>query len=133
MHGVYREGRRSLMNGRPQAGRPNCWTRLVTTEWFKAARRAMRIAQEATRLERERGRAQLAYVTQRVSDALAGLDIRLHEFVGQLYSPSLPVEPVNPEDFDTEDELVVQETIEPTILHDGRVLMRGKVVLAKGQ
>lgn len=64
---------------------------------------------------------------------LTGLDIRLEEFVGQPYSPSLPVEPVNPEDFDSEEGLVVHETIEPTILHNGRVLMRGKAVLAKGQ
>jgi hypothetical protein len=106
---------------------------LLATEWFRAARRAMRIAQEAAPARLERERAQLAYATGRVSDALTALDIRLHEFVGQPYSPALPVEPVNPEDFDSEEGLFVQETIEPTILHDGRVLMRGKVVLAKGQ
>jgi hypothetical protein len=106
---------------------------LLATEWFKAARRAMRIAQEAAPARLERERAQLAYAARSIGDALAGLDIRLYEFVGQPYSPSLPVEPVNPEDFDTEEGLVVRETIEPTILHDDRVLMRGKVVLAKGQ
>ena len=106
---------------------------LMATEWFKATRRAMRNAHEAAPNRLERERAQVLYSARRITQALAGLGICLHEFVGQPYSPSLPVEPVNPEDFDTEEGLVVQETIEPTILHDDRVLMRGKVVLAKGQ
>lgn len=85
---------------------------VVATEWFSAMRRALRLS---------------------VGDALAACGVRLHLFDGQTYSPALPVEPVNPEDFDTEEGLVVRETIEPTVLHDGRVLLRGKVVLERGR
>src|SRR5689334_11056815 len=94
---------------------------LLAIEWFKAARRGVRITLEAapTRLERER--AQLAYSARRVAQALADNGMRIHEFDGQPYSPSLPVEPVNPEDFSCEEGLVVSETVEPTVLHDGQV------------
>ena len=105
---------------------------LLASEWFKAARRGVRIALEAAPSRLERERAQLAYSARRVSQALADSGMRIHEFDGQPYSPSLPVEPVNPEDFTNEEGLVVRETVEPTVLHEGRVVLRGRVVLAKG-
>lgn len=106
---------------------------VVATEWFSAMRRALRLTAENDAARRERERALSAYSERRVGDALAACGVRLHLFDGQTYSPALPVEPVNPEDFDTEEGLVVRETIEPTVLHDGRVLLRGKVVLERGR
>lgn len=106
---------------------------LLAIEWFKAGHRAVRMALEIAPSRFERERAQFAYSFQRVAAVLAGHGIRMHEFLDQPYSPSLPVEPVNPEDFTTEEGLIVRETIEPTVLHNGRVVMRGKVVLAKGK
>ncbi len=106
---------------------------LIATEWFKAWRRAMLLAQETAPGRIERERAMLTYSGRRVREALAEHGISLEDYVGQQYSPSLPAEPVNPEDFDTEEGLVVDKTVEPTVLQDGRIIMRGKVVLAKGQ
>ena len=104
---------------------------LLATEWFKCARRAMRLAQDAAPTRSERERSQLAYSSGRVREALANHDLVMHEFDGQPYSPSLPVEPVNPEDFDTEEGLLVAETVEPTLILEGRILMRGRVVLTR--
>jgi hypothetical protein len=105
---------------------------LLAAEWFKAANRALRITEEAApgRLERERAR--IAYSTRRIEDALAEHGLRIHTFDGQPYSPALPAEPVNPEDFTSEEGLVVRETIEPTIVCESQILLRGKIVLAKG-
>ena len=105
---------------------------LLATEWFKAANRAVRLAQEVAPARLERERARISYSAGRISDALAAHGLRMHEFDGQPYSPALPPEPVNPEDFGSEEGLVVQETVEPTVLCNGRVLLRGKIVLAKG-
>ena len=108
---------------------------LVATEWWKASRRLLRLAAADTaspgRYERER--AQLAYAGRRVTGALDAHGLRLRDFDGQPYSPSLPPEPVNPEDFDTEEGLVVADTIEPTVLHDGRIVLRGKVALRRAE
>ena len=104
---------------------------LVATEWFKLARRLSRLTLETapTRIERER--AQLAYAYGRIESTLAGSGLRVVTHDGAEYSPQLPAEPANPEDFDTEEGLVVQETLEPTILLHGRVIARGRVVLAR--
>lgn len=104
---------------------------LLATEWWKSSRRLLRLALEAAPGRLERERAQVLYSMRRIEEALQAQGYRLHGFDGQAYSPSLPVEPVNPEDFSTEEGLVVAETIEPTILRDGRILVRGRVVLAE--
>lgn len=104
---------------------------ILASEWFRCSRRALRLALETAPTRAERERAQQAYASQRVQETLALHGLRLHDFSGSPYSPSLPVEPLNPEDFDTEEGLVVAETVEPTILLDGKVLLRGKVVLGR--
>ena len=104
---------------------------LLATEWWKSTRRLLRLAAEAAPDRLERERSQAAYAGRRIATALGALGIRIAEHDGQPYSPGLPAEPVNPEDFETEEGLVVAETIEPTILHDGRILVRGKVVLRR--
>ena len=105
---------------------------LLAAEWFKTARRLSRLTRDVapTRLERER--AQMAYSQQRVEDVLAKSGIRLITHDGALFTPAIPAEPVNSEDFDTEEGLVVLETIEPTVICGGKILARGLVVLAKG-
>ena len=105
---------------------------LVATEWWKASRRLLRLTAEAAPGRMERERAQLTYASRRIGAALAAADLRMVEHDGQPYSPALPAEPVNPEDFDTDEGLFVADTIEPTILRAGRILLRGKVVLRAG-
>ncbi len=104
---------------------------MLATEWFKAARRVLKLAIEAAPHRYERERAQLSYSYGRIQETLTLQGIRIHEFDGQPYSPSLPAEALNPEDFENEEGLVVAETVEPTILLEGRILLRGKVVLKK--
>ena len=104
---------------------------LLATEWWKSNRRLLRLAAEAapTRLERER--AQTAYAARKIEAALEASGLRLADHTGQPYSPGLPAEPVNPEDFETEEGLEVADTIEPTVLEHGRIRQRGKVVLRR--
>lgn len=104
---------------------------LVASEWWKASRRLLRLAAEAAPERLERERAQAAYATRRIEAALEASGLRLAGHTGQPYSPGLPAEPVNPEDFDTEEGLEVADTIEPTVLEHGRILQRGKVVLRR--
>lgn len=102
---------------------------LLATEWWKSTRRLLRLAAEAAPEKTERERAQATYAARRIGTALSALDLRLVDHDNQPYSPALPAEPVNPEDFATEENLQVAETIEPTVMRAGRILRRGKVVL----
>lgn len=104
---------------------------LVTSEWFKAARRLSRLTREATPARAGREHAQLDYARRRIEAALAEIGLLMVTHDGADYSPQIPAEPVNPEDFDSEERLVVQETLEPTVVLDGRVIARGRVILAR--
>ena len=104
---------------------------LLAVEWWKASRRLTRLVAQMAPDRVERERAQGTYAFRRIDAALAALDLRLADHDGQAYSPALPAEPVNPEDFDTDEGLVVADTIEPTILAGGRIVQRGKVVLRR--
>lgn len=104
---------------------------LAAAEWWKASRRLLRLAAETAPDRLDRERAQAAFATRRLGAALDALGIRLAEYTGQPYSPGLPAEPVNPEDFETEEGLEVADTIEPTVLEHGRILLRGKIVLRR--
>jgi len=104
---------------------------LVASEWFKTARRLARLTQEVAPGRLERERAQLSFAQNRIEISLARLGIRLVTHDGLPFTPELPAEPVNPEDFDTEEGLLVRETLEPTVLFEGRIVARGRVVLGK--
>ena len=106
---------------------------LLATEWWRTSRRLLRLAAEAAPERIERERSQFTYASRRIAAALAVLDVRLVEHDGQPYAPTLPAEPVNPEDFDTDEGLSVLDTVEPTILRSGRILRRGKVVLRQAK
>jgi hypothetical protein len=105
---------------------------LLASEWFKAARRLVKVTQDSAPSRIERERAQLIYFQGRIETALADNGLRLVTHDGTVFSAELPAEPVNPEDFDTDEGLIVHETLEPTVIHDGRVIMRGRVILARG-
>ena len=105
---------------------------ILASEWFKTSRRLAKLTQEATPTRFERERAQLVFSQGRVEAALAEAGLRMVTYDAAQYSAQLPVEPANPEDFDTDEGLMIKETLEPTIMHDGRVLARGLVVLGKG-
>ena len=106
---------------------------LIVSEWFKAARRLMRLTKETSPARVERERAQFAYSWSRIDDVLSQNGLRMVTHEGTAFTPQLPAEPVNPEDFSNEEGLVVQETLEPTVLLHGRVIARGRVVLARAE
>jgi hypothetical protein len=105
---------------------------LLAAEWFKTARRLTRLTLELGPAQLERERAQQVYSQRRVEETLEKNGMRLLVHDGKPFSPEIPAEPVNPEDFDSEEGLVVSETIEPTVVCDGRILARGLVILARG-
>jgi len=104
---------------------------LVASEWFKTARRLARFANEAPSGRVERERAQLAYSRNRIETLLAQSGLLMVTHDGISYTSQLPPEPMNPEDFETDEGLIVKETLEPTVIYDGRVIVRGQVVLGK--
>ena len=66
-------------------------------------------------------------------DAILGArGLRLIAYVDEPYSPNLPVTVANADEFQGNEGLVIAETLEPTLLADGRVVAMGKVILKQG-
>ena len=57
--------------------------------------------------------------------------LRIVVFDGKVYDDGMSITPLNADEFEKEDRLVVQQTIEPTIItFDGKIIMTGTVILS---
>lgn len=106
---------------------------LAATEHWRAARRLIRLATELDPARARREEAALRFGLAQLHAAMEALGLRIGTFDDQAWTPEIPVEPVNADDFADETGLVVHETLEPTVLYHGRILRRGKAVLRKGE
>jgi hypothetical protein len=103
-------------------------SRLVV-EYWKLLRSYERTAGELSEAKASKVQAQIRYSSQRLDQVLTDWGIRLVCFDGELFSPQLPLSAVNAEDLEGCEQAIVERTLEPTLLHDGTVLHRGKVLL----
>ena len=78
-----------------------------------------------------KGAAQLRYGMSRLETLLDENGLRLYDYDGIEYEPNLPVTVINQEDVVGMESLIVESTIEPTIMSNGEVLTMGKVILRK--
>lgn len=60
------------------------------------------------------------------------LGLRIVDFEGKTYDEGLPITPLNADEFNIADNLIVEQTIEPTVLTtDGNIIRYGKIILGK--
>lgn len=71
-------------------------------------------------------------IKKKIIDFQKIMDVKICEYTGSLYTPELPVEALNLDDFTEEQELFIVETIEPTIMELGNshILRFGKVLVS---
>lgn len=81
----------------------------------------------------ERGKymSQYSWFEKKVKKALEDSEFKLLNLEGQSYDPGMAVTPLNIDDFETEDELYVQQTIEPIIMQGDAVYKTGTVILGR--
>jgi len=75
--------------------------------------------------------AQLRYSVSRLTTICAEGGLKLISYDREAYVPNLPVMVANSDETDFSDELIVERTVEPTIIADGQVVAMGKVFLKK--
>ena len=80
-------------------------------------------------MEAQRFSRQYGYFSSRVSRAVSSAGLNILDLTGQKYSVGLPVQAMNLEEFDEEDELIITQVIEPVIMLNNRVLKTGMVML----
>jgi hypothetical protein len=71
------------------------------------------------------------YFIMRIGECLAGIGLKLVNLEGQAYDPGAAVTALNVADFNAEDDLVVDQMIEPVVMSTSGLLRPGTVMLRK--
>ena len=104
----------------------------LTVECWRLLRLVERLVRDQPPDRQARALAQVRYVRGRLDAILGARSLRLIAYADEPYSPNLPVTVANADELDGNEGLVIAETLEPTLLANGRVVAMGKVILKKG-
>ena len=83
--------------------------------------------------ERLRYAGLFAWFNRKITEALHESGIKMIDIKGQEFSTSTPAVPVNIDEFDDDDVLVVEKMLEPIIMSGERILKTGMVRLKKSK
>ncbi|MBQ8136759.1 MAG: hypothetical protein IJ174_04920 [Clostridia bacterium] len=92
-----------------------------------------RVVKRMDVMEAERFLRQYEYFTDRVRTALEKADIVCVDLTGQPYDPGMAAQAMNLDEFEEDEALIVTRTIEPVILHGGRVMKTGMVMVGRAE
>jgi hypothetical protein len=73
------------------------------------------------------------YFIKRVEECLADAGFRLVNIEGQAYDPGAAVTALNVSDFSAEDDLVIDQMIEPVVMSKSGLIRAGTVILRKAK
>ena len=81
--------------------------------------------------DRERYESQLRWFTKKLEETLALAEMKLLNIEGQPFDPGTAATPLNIEDFDSKDILIIEQMIEPIILGKEGIIRAGNVILRR--
>ncbi len=74
---------------------------------------------------------QFAWFSKRVDKAMNKAGLRILDVEGQLFDPGMAVTALNIEDFETTDELYIEQMMEPIIMKGDSIHKTGTVILGR--
>lgn len=81
--------------------------------------------------ERNKYMSQYAWFSKKVLKALDEANFKIINIEGQLYDPGMAVTPLNIDEFEASDQLLIAQMIEPIIMKDKKVYKTGTVILGR--
>jgi hypothetical protein len=103
----------------------------VATESWRLSRVFARVLSKLDAGEGGRYVSQLRYFQKRVEDSLAPVGLKLVNVEGQPFDPGIAAEALNASDFSPDDQLLVDQMIEPIIMGPEGLKKQGTVMLRK--
>jgi hypothetical protein len=103
----------------------------LTTEYWRLLKLAERTITDMQNERTASIAAQLRYSMSRLTAICAEGGLKLIDYDRQPYVPNLPVTIANSDETESADELIVERTVEPTIIANGQVVAMGKVFVKK--
>lgn len=105
----------------------------LAIEGWKFSKLFIRMMNKLDAGEATRYMNQLRYYLENIDSNLAQSQIRLVNLEGQIYDPGMAVTVINAEDFAPEDQLIIDQMLEPVIMGGEGLRRSGTVMLRKAQ
>lgn len=103
----------------------------ISSELFRFQRVFEKAVGKLDMEEHRKYMSQYLWFSKKVNQALAEAGYKLLNPEGQLYDSGMAVTPLNIDDFSTDDQLYVMQTIEPIIIQGDEVYKIGTVILGR--
>jgi hypothetical protein len=103
----------------------------LATEYWRLLKLTERTVADTQNEKSASVAAQLRYSMSRLSTICAEVGLKLVSYDREPYLPNLPVTVANSDETEPSECLIVERTVEPTIIGDGQVVAMGKVFLKK--
>jgi len=110
----------------------DAFSKLAVDHW-RLIRVLARLVDRLPPASQARVAAQARFALSQLDSLVMDQGLSLVTFDGRAFDPSLPVTAVNADDFIGASALLVSETVEPTVMAEGRVIQLGKVLVSQGE
>ena len=81
--------------------------------------------------EQKRYKSQLLWFIKKMEESLEEVNLRIVNVEGHPFDPGMAATPLNIEDFDSEDSLIVDQMLEPIIMGKDSLVKMGTVILRR--
>ena len=103
----------------------------VASQAWRLSRLSKRAAEKLPDPDGARLASQVRYINRRLEEELRRAGLRMVDLDGERFDPGMAASALNAEDFNSDDDLCVDQTIEPVIMGPNGVLKYGVVMLAR--
>ncbi len=104
--------------------------KIVTEDW-RLMKLFMKVLTKLDPSDANRYLNQVRYFQKTINDNLAEVGFRIINLEGQPYDPGVAASPLNIDDFEADDVLIIEQMIEPLIMSDDGIRKQGTINLAK--
>ena len=105
----------------------------IAVEHYRLKKTFMKAISKLDFTEQNKYMSQFSWFSKKVVKALDDIGLKIINVDGQLYDPGMAVTPLNIEDFEADDILYVEQTVEPIIMQDNTIIKTGTVILGRVQ
>lgn len=103
----------------------------IATEAWRVGRLFERLLAEQDINKQGKYRAQFRWFQKKVENSLAGFGMRIENIEGHPFDTGVAATPLNIEEFGPNDELVIDQMLEPIIMSSNSVIRAGTVTLKR--
>ena len=105
----------------------------IATESWRFGKVVDRILVKLDPIEQARYSSQYRWYTRKIEEALAGAGMRVVNVEGRPFETGMAATPLNMDEFDPDDTLIVDQMIEPIIMSNKRLVKEGTILLRRGE